>query len=221
MTCEDESRALAYDRLLALPPVLTIETAALGLGLSRESVKVSMARWAKLGLVVHAGPRAGVYYNRVREPDAPQTRLAQAVLHLHPQALLTQQSVLHSSGWSNEIPENGLTVAIPERTSIASVYGVELIRRPRSWFAAAGEARAVVSPGHGLETFGLPATTPAWALADARHYRDWVPDPRELNHDQINWGEVERAFARMPEHSDAQDSVDRSPATPEVLSPYG
>lgn len=204
----DSDAAFAYDRLRALPPVLTIETAARGLGLSRDSVKVSMARWARLGLVAHAGPRAGVYYNRVREPDAPRTRLAQAVLYLHPQALLTGPSVLYASGWSEEIPGRGLTVAVPDRSSIAGLYGVDLIIRPQAWFQAAMESRSVVSPGSDMETLGLPATTPAWALADARHYGDWRPAPGDLIQKNIDWRAVERAQGAMPDlahaHHDAR-----------------
>lgn len=182
VTSESGIRRSAYDRLRELPEIFTIATAMRQIGLDMPSMRVTMSRWHRRGLVEPAGPKAGIYYNRLVSPDAPAERLSDAILMVHPTAILCEASVLHAAGWTTQIPTR-VSVNGVRRPSYAELYGVDVHPRPIGWFRFMRRQGAVLSPTQAnFPTYGLPALKPAWALADARtDPRAWHPDSDDLD----------------------------------------
>ncbi len=193
------SPVAAFERLLALPDLLTLNTFVRATGMSRPSAKVTLSRWASRGLVESAGPRTGIYFNRVRDRDGQRASAVAALLLRYPSATLCGASVLHAHGWTTQIPRE-LHVAVEQRRSYAQIHGVVLHPRPLQWFRDMHAAQAMVSPeftgasgsssaaasapGPGASSYGLRSLLPAWALADAYaddSGRSWHPDEDDLD----------------------------------------
>lgn len=179
----------SYERLKSLPNVFSLNTLVRWTGWSRPTARVMVARWAAKGMIDLAGPRAGLYFNRVIDPKGEQDTAIRALMMLYPSATLCGASVLHAAGWTTQIPA-ALHVAVEARASYAQLHGVVLWPRPVEWFRGMkvrnGFANSRSTPD-AMPTFGLRALRPEWALADL--YADtssgaWHPDPDDLDLDE-------------------------------------
>lgn len=201
----------AHERLASLPPVFTLSTLVRATGMNRASAKVALTRWAGKNWVERAGPRAGIYFNYAAKPGpaqagAPSNALGHALGHdgrgevagishavkalvmKYPSATLCGASVLHSAGWTTQIPST-LHVAVEARRSYAKIDGVTLFPRPVAWFQFMQAQRAWVGaagkkPSDDIATYGLRALAPAWALADLyadKSGQSWQPDPDDVD----------------------------------------
>lgn len=178
----------AYDRLLRMPAIFSINTMVRSTGLTRASAKVLLTRWVAKKLAESAGPRSGVYFNRVVDRDGALAHAALALLMKYPSATLCGASVLHNAGWTTQIPST-LHVAVEARASYAKLDGVTLYPCRRSWFQFMQQQGAFTDSGDAagtdaMTTYGLRALSPAWALADL--YADpsagsWKPDASDLD----------------------------------------
>ena len=194
----------AYQRLLRMPPVFSINTLVRATGLPRASAKVLLARWVAKKMVESAGPRSGVYFNRVVDRDGAVAHAALALLMKYPSATLCGASVLHNAGWTTQIPST-LHVAVEARASYAKLVGVTLHPCRRSWFqfmqqqgafAVSGDAAAADA----MATYGLRALAPAWALADLyadKSASSWKPDASDLDLPPAALPELRRACLAM------------------------
>jgi hypothetical protein len=191
----------AYDRLLKMPAVFSIDTMVRSSGMSRDTVKVLLSRWAANKLVESAGPRAGIYFNRIVDPKGEQANAVKALVMKYPSATLCGASVLHSTGWSTQIPST-LHVAIESRPSYAQIMGVTLFPKPLNWFrfmqdhGAWERNRGKGDPANEVTTYGLRALKPHWALADLyadRSGRAWHPDEDDLDIPDEEMAGVEKA----------------------------
>lgn len=170
----------ARDRLQRLPVVFSVAEASRHLpDLSTKALSVYLARYEKAGLIQKAGPRAGLYYNLVQNPDAPRHHRIDAIRKLYPSAVLYGASVLHNAGWTTQIPA-GIHIAVLSRQTHPRLYGVELYSRPRSWYQHHHRAGNIL-PLPPFDSYGLPALAPGACLTDMRQYRDgWTPDPDDI-----------------------------------------
>lgn len=178
----------ALDRLLALPAIFTLNTMVRATGMSREVAKVALSRWAEKGLIENAGPRAGIYFNRLVDRSGENANAVRALMIKYPSATLCGASVLHAAGWTTQIPSS-VHVAIEERPSYAQIDGVTLHPRPVSWFRSMQNRHAFANQAKSGEdstvtAFGLRSLSPAWALGDL--YADgsknaWHPDEDDLD----------------------------------------
>lgn len=190
----------AFERLTALPPVFSLNTLVRATGLPRASAKVLLTRWVGKKLVESAGPRAGIYFNRVVDRDGDSAHAVKALVMKYPSATLCGASVLHSAGWTTQIPST-LHVAVEARSSYAKIDGVTLFARPVAWFQFMQNQRAWADAdsnqaGAQINAYGLRALAPAWALADL--YADksgqaWRPDEDDLDLPAREIGSVRRA----------------------------
>ena len=188
MTARPHQYLSAFERLSALPPVFSLNTLVRASGLPRASAKVLLARWAAKNLVESAGPRAGIYFNRVLDRDGGTAHAVKALVMKYPSATLCGASVLHGAGWTTQIPST-LQVAVEARSSYAKIDGVTLFARPVAWYQfmqnhGAWAASASKAAAAETNTYGLRALKPAWALADL--YADksgyaWQPDADDLD----------------------------------------
>lgn len=169
------------DRLLALPPVFTLQDVR-RLGLSDGAEHIFIMRMSQAGRIAPAGPRASVYFNLVRDGQGPLNRRVEAAAMLYPSAVVVGAAVLHAEGWITQIPQV-VDLAVLERRSTRQVDGINFVVRPKSWYFEHADHIVPATES----AFGVPALAPAAALADARERGDlWVPDD-----DDIDWQHVE------------------------------
>lgn len=170
----------AVDRLRALPEVFTLSDLLnpdRGIGLARETAHTTVMRWAQAGLVKSAGPRAGIYYNLLRDPQGASERVLQAAARLDPSAVVVGAAVLHAHGWTTQIPQL-YDVAILSSRTVKQLDGVRFVMRPQAWYRRmhAQILQRQDSP------FDIPSLQPQAALDDALASDDlWKPDPDDLD----------------------------------------
>jgi hypothetical protein len=187
------TKVSARDRLLRLPAWFSLGTASDSAGMPRVSMAVYLNRWKAAGLVESFGPRSGVYFNRVLEPNTSIATRIDALRWLYPEAMLIGDTVLHAAGWITQIPRWTHVAIIDQRTR-HHLNGVRLHLRGRSWF---GSVRSgVLSPGKGACGLMLPELAPAWALADQIR-RGESPDPDDIELDEIPTPELLAAGRRI------------------------
>ncbi|MFG6082885.1 hypothetical protein ACEUZ9_004117 [Paracoccus litorisediminis] len=178
----------AFDQLKALPEVMTVSTVAAMLDLPSKSASLYLSRWQKAGMTQALGERTGVHFNLVRNPEAPEERLMDALQLLLPGAVIGGASALHAAGWTTQIPRS-LELIVPARPSLPQIPGVDPHQRSNRWFRKIHD---------GLIREGtLPRMAPAAALADAWISGLWRPDPDEIEWDEIPQGTLEAAFSLM------------------------
>jgi hypothetical protein len=168
----------AVSRLRELPETFTFATFLRVSGLSADAAAVYLRRWRTKGLIEPAGDRAGIYFNRIRQPEIDSSRRIAALLFEYPSAILCGESVLHAAGWITQIPAQH-SVAVLQRRSYVTLHGFRIYGRSRSWFEKVHEP---VSSKRNLPIYGLRALPPAYALADL--YADpkaWHPDMDDLD----------------------------------------
>ena len=181
----------AFDRLRSLPVVFSLPILAARLNGDRVRAAIYAKRWKDSGLISAAGPKVGVYFNRVVDPDASRTRTLDALKMVFPEATICGETVLHDAGWTTQIPRTTQVIVMDRRT-IPSLFEYELHRRPTKWF----------SEFHShIRTESFPRLTPFAALVDAWKYdrfkgdRMWRPDPDDLEEDEIDWEQLRALFA--------------------------
>lgn len=179
------------DRLNQLPAFFSLNTLVRTSGWDRATAKMALSRWTAKRWVKPAGPRAGTYFNLIADKSAADLHLVTAILHEYPSAILGGESVLHSAGWTTQIP-SALTVYVEARRSYVGITGVELRGRPVAWFRSLAAAGAIQTNGaDGINAYGLRFVAPAWALADLYAHDDgWHPDEDDLDITQEQTEEV-------------------------------
>lgn len=173
-------RVPAVMRLKELPAVFSLADLCRSQGMSAEAAKVWVKRMASTELIQFVGPRAGLYFNLLRYPNASRDNLLEAVGRMYPDAVVLGAHVLHAYSWVTQIPQI-VDVAVTPRRSMAAINGVRLCPRPRSWYQAQQEAGAILR--YGESPFELDSLTPAAALQDLRENGTkamWIPDPDDL-----------------------------------------
>jgi hypothetical protein len=175
--------ASTIDRLLELPVVFSLADAGktgagTGEPLGGEHLHTFLARAVKRGRIASAGPKSGIYYNLVRDPNA-RTRVLEAARKAYPSSVVVGAAVLHAHGWTTQVP-HVIDVAVMARRSRRPIDGVHFVERTRSWYRQ--HAKDILPPGD--SGFEVHALAPAPALADARAADEsdqlWVPDEDDL-----------------------------------------
>lgn len=190
----------AYERLLGLPGIFSLNMMVRATGMNRSTAKVLLSRWAVKGMIEPAGPRTAIYFNRVVDRNGEQANAVRALMMKYPSATLCGASVLHSAGWTTQIPSE-LHAAVESRPSYAKIEGVVLHPRPVSWFRLMQDQGAWQSKDdEDFASFGLRSLSPSWALADL--YADesgqaWQPDEDDLDIPDEQIERVREACAAM------------------------
>jgi hypothetical protein len=188
------ARRSSIEVLRALPEVFDLSTLCRMANLERDVAKSYVSRWAKVDYVRSAGPRAGIYFNLVKAPDAARRRSVDALRMAYPSAVLVGASVLHAAGWTTQIPSR-MTVAVHTRPTLMALDAFDLSGRKRTWYAA---AHPDLTTDKDFSTYGLRALSPAFALADLHAQpKSWRPDPDDLDLEDADWDEVRRAFGTL------------------------
>ncbi len=175
-------RISARERLLHLPVWFSLGMACDITSVPRETMKVYLHRWKKMGVVEPFGRKTGVYFNRVLEPASRiETRVC-ALRWIYPEAVLVGDTILNAAGWTTQIPRQ-IHVAIIDQRTAHRLNGVQLHLRSRPWFARA--CPGLVPAGQGETGLALAELRPAWALADQIR-RGQEPDADDLEWDEID-----------------------------------
>lgn len=184
----------AIDRLRRLPEAFTFAGFRRLTGFSENAAAVCLHRWKKKDLIEPAGERAGIYFNKIKNPQPDTALRVEALLYEYPSAILCGESVLHAAGWITQIPAQ-LTVAVLSRPSYVSFRGFEVRGRPLSWFDA---VHADVSARGNERVYGMRALPPALALVDlCADPKAWHPDPDDLDVPPDQAREVLRGSERL------------------------
>lgn len=174
-------RVSAIQRLRGLPEVFTLhDVRMLGLGIGSERVAVD--RWKRAGMCAPVGPKVGMFYNLIRDPEGPQRRLGEALKALFGPVVIVGPVALNDQHWTNQLP-GVLTVAVPPRLSYPQVHAAALYPRSPEWYASIRTPAMRNERGR----FGLPMLPPEFALADMLRHRDCLhglqPDDIDIPED--------------------------------------
>jgi hypothetical protein len=181
-----KSRISALDRLRGLPEVFTLNTAASHLGCSTKQASTYINRWGESGLTSSLGPRTGMHFNLLRNPNAASELRMDAIGYLFPGAMVGGVSAVHAAGWTTQFPRK-TEIIIPKRRSFPSIDEAEVSCRPLKWIK---EARNwTVSEGP------VPYLNPAFALADCVANDVWTPDPDDIEWEEVDVPALVKAFA--------------------------
>ena len=198
----------AIDRLRGLPDAFTLAAFRRFTGFSENAAAVCLHRWKRKDLIEPAGERAGIYFNKLKNPQPDTALRVEALLYEYPSAILCGESVLHAAGWITQIPAQ-LTVAVLSRPTYVTFRGFEIRGRPLSWFK---EVHPDVSARANDRVYGMRALPPALALVDL--YGDskaWHPDPDDLDVPSDQAQEVLSVSERLriPVPASLRDSLDQ------------
>lgn len=184
----------AIDRLRSLPEAFTFAAFRRLTGFSENAAAVCLHRWKSRDLIEPAGERAGIYFNKLKNPQPDTALRIEALLYEYPSAILCGESVLHAAGWITQIPAQ-LTVTVLSRSTYVSFRGFEIRGRTLSWFKA---VHADVSARGNDRVYGMRALPPALALVDLYgDPRAWHPDPDDLDVPSDQAGEVLSGSERL------------------------
>lgn len=185
------------DRLMSLPEVFSLNQLARSLGQSKLSASIYIVRWEKDDLIVKAGERAGIYFNNLRNPNAKDERMWDAILLRHPEAVRRGVRVLMEQDWlkpDSELCKDAprISIAVPAAGNKQAKWnGVDVVGRPANWFES-------ITPFAGAASSErLRVLSPAAALVDlcrGRGDRQSVVPVSELVLDQVDWSKVSKAF---------------------------
>lgn len=179
-------------RLMSLPAVFRLEE-LVRLGMTRSAAHTTVMRWAKGGLIAKAGPRAGVYFNLIRDRLGPANRLLEAAQKLYPSAVVVGPAVLHAHGLTTQRPEV-VDVAVLKVPTLRHLVGVHFVKRPREWYSS--HARGLMRAGK-TSPFSIDSLSAEQAIEDARTHRDvWLPEVEDLETD--GFVAVRRGSAKRP-----------------------
>ena len=182
------SRIPVHKRLLELPEVFTTNTLAATIGGDMKSASVYLNRWRSEGLISSLGPRVGVHFNLLRNPDAEKDLWIEAVHHVFPGAVIAGVSAVHAAGWTTQIPYS-VEVMIPPRRTAPEINDARIMTRPVAWFKEARKKPQRLGV--------IPTVDPAFALADLWHKNEWRPDADDLEWDMIPGDKLRAAFAHF------------------------
>lgn len=211
-------RVSAFGRLKALPEVFDLRDLEIALAdLEPEKAKIrGLAvnyawRWKRAGFVEPAGPKVGVFFNLVRDPEGPSGRLAEAVEKAFGvKGVVVGAGALHWAGWTTQRPHR-LEIALPvteRKRSLPEFSALDLCARTPGWFA---RTAAAVEDGPD----GFRVLKPAFALLDALTSPAepaygkpvWRPDPDDLDLPEEAAQAVEAAIEAMAPRREAAERV--------------
>jgi predicted transcriptional regulator of viral defense system len=173
---------------MALPEVFTTNTLAATLGGDLKAASVYLGRWRAEGLISSLGPRVGVHFNLLRNPDAREELRMEALHHVFPGAVIAGVSAVHAAGWTTQIP-SAIEVMIPPRRTTPEIHGATIATRPVAWFKEARRKPQRLG--------AIPTVDPAFALADLWHKGEWRPEADDLEWDLIPEKKLKDAFAHF------------------------
>ena len=179
------SHKSAVERLQELPEVFTLNTAAAMLDCDTGNASTYIARWKDSGLVKSLGPRTGIHFNLLKNPQADQDKRMEAIGYLFPGAMIGGVSAVHAAGWTTQFPRQ-TEIIIPKRRSFPAVDDALITTRPLPWIREARNWIASSGP--------VPWLDPAFALADCIKNDVWHPDPDDLEWYEIDAQRLQLAF---------------------------
>lgn len=169
------SNQSAFSRLSKLEGIFSLQDLAkMYPDLNQDSMNVMLGRWKKNKMIAPVGPRAGMYFNLVKNPNAENELKMEAIQRLYPSAVLIGAFSLLEAEWVTQDQKTPDIAVITKSGRPIAVYGANLYHRPALWYKQVGLSKNISS-------LGLPMIEPEYAIADAVRYGDtWLPDPDDL-----------------------------------------
>ena len=177
-------KSSSFKKLSTLPSVFSLTEMCRLQSLDKIAAYDILNDLKKKEYVTMAGPRSGIYYNRIVSKEITAEMKLSAILRKYPTAVLIGESVLHNAEWTTQIPRM-MSVAVLSKPSFTQIDGVCLYPRPKRWYKKFQNFRLTPEDAD-FTTHGLPAISPEYALLDL--YQDkspatWKPDVDDLDLD--------------------------------------
>jgi len=177
---DGNTRRDAVSSLQSLPAVFDIRDMEVLLGMDRGYIKNRIHRWSERNMIVPLGPKAGVYFNLVVDPNGPQTRIKESLDKLLGRAFVGIGAMsLHQYGWLPNQPQQK-EIAVPVSASVRTIpkmNGIIAAGRLRGWFHA-------VLPKASESVDGIRIAPPEFALVEAIKSEGseglWNPSPSDI-----------------------------------------
>jgi len=194
-------RRNSFEMLRDLPGVFSLRDVVIRHGLSEAAARQYCWRWGNAGMVTPVGPRIGVFYNLVVEPNKEYLLAAalEKALGIRPYVIVGH-SALNDAGWTTQMPQRiELALLVTREThSYPMIDGVDILPRPLAWFQA-------MKPGIAGQLHGIAILPPEHALVDTLRTRllhgnepnrGWRPGADDIDPFDINANE---SLVRMRE----------------------
>lgn len=166
--------------LKQLPDVFTHRDVKILLNLEKEYISIYCHRWVKSGLIKSLGPKAGVYYNLIVNPNGPEELIKKAVDKLGKEVIVIGLSSLHQHGWTTQRPQQ-IEIAVPVNSmdkTFPILDGFNVFKRSHKWFSAVYNKSEI-----GINQF--MTLSPELALIDILKEKGkndlWFPDPSDID----------------------------------------
>lgn len=169
----------------SLPPVLSRDELMASTHTKASLMPLYVNRWIKAGFLRKAGPRSGVYYNLIADPQW-EAHIPEAVRKRFPNAIVGGPTVLHATGCQTQIPAKMWFIV--EREACFPIFdGVQWMVRSSKWFHKNAPQQ---------QLFGLPSLSPKQALEDGLKHQTfknaWVPDEDDIDTEEVEEMSQER-----------------------------
>lgn len=162
----------------SLPPVLSRDELMASTHTKASLMPLYVNRWIKAGFLRKAGPRSGVYYNLIADPQW-EAHIPEAVRKRFPDAVVGGPTVLHATGCQTQIPGK-MWFVVKREACFPQFDGVQ-------WMIRSATSFSNLEPMGTL--FGMRSLTPEQALEDGvkhQNFKDaWVPDFDDIDTDEV------------------------------------
>lgn len=176
------SRTSSINHLRALPPVFDLRDVEVICGVNRRAASQYCWRWRERGLIKPLGPRVGVHFNLIVDPDASATRLKEAIWKLlRRPCVVIGASALHFQGWTTQRPHQ-LELAVPVSRDIRSLPELDdvlLIPRSKEWFQRVSSV--LIEGPEGFKTVPAAVALVDVYSPDDNQHAAWRPDPDDID----------------------------------------
>lgn len=180
-------RIPAAARLDALPLVFSLEEAREAMDdLEESTIRLTLSRWKKDGNISPIGPKAGVYFNIFKDPEANITYLAEGILKCHDPVCVRGVSALYEHKAIAERPPFW-TLAIRHTTNnYRQLYDAEMSLRPIKFFELLTERGFITPHTCGLPVLSLEATLADMQVYDEDALKEIGPLKRKINSKRLD-----------------------------------
>lgn len=168
---KDNKRTGALGYLTKLPDVFNLNTFSRYTGLEEKVALVYLSRWKEAGYILDVGARAGVYLNKLKNPDVISLE-NQAVKLIYPEMVFVGVERLREAGWMTQIASQK-EVAVAKRKSYVSLHNYDIQSKPKSWFKRYFD-------GIDKNELDVRSLKPEYALVDLCESNLYIPDPDDL-----------------------------------------
>lgn len=199
--------SIAITRLQRLPVIFTGTDFCGTTELSKRTAAQTLWRWSRPAVdgsfqyIQPLGGKSDVYFNLVRDPDAPEKYWEMAVLGVMPGAIMGGHLVLKETGVSTQFSRNQILVSTAD--SVFKLNNADVMERRSTWIKqlrSIGLAQTSLENPH-IGITQLPRLNAGAAIADLVANENWS-DFDEIDEDRLTTDDWNTLKILNPELAD-------------------